>query len=309
MAAGLGGFRIARLFGVDVYLHWSWAVVALIEIQTRRNTYESQVFNIAEYLTLFVIVLAHELGHALACRSVGGRADRIVLWPLGGIAYVQPPPRPGALLWSIAAGPLVNLVLALATLPLALGVGLLHLSHDVRQFVVALCAINVVLFCFNMLPVYPLDGGQILQALLWFIVGRARSLLAVSVVGMAGAGVFFVVALSRGSIWFSVIAVYAALRAFAGMRQARLLAAAASAPRRPGVACPRCRAAPPVGDFWFCACRNRFDTFATRGVCPSCARAFAQTVCLECQQASPHEAFYAPATNASSQVSGSAAPA
>ena len=49
--------------------------------------------------------MLHEFGHALACRQVGGQADLIVLWPLGGVAYVNPPPRPGALLWSIAAGP------------------------------------------------------------------------------------------------------------------------------------------------------------------------------------------------------------
>ena len=58
-------------------------------------------------------MLTHEFGHALACRSVGGTADNIMLWPLGGVAYVNPPQRPGATLWSIAAGPLVNVALAL----------------------------------------------------------------------------------------------------------------------------------------------------------------------------------------------------
>src|SRR5579864_5360255 len=57
------------------------------------------------------VVLLHEYGHALACRQVGGTADRIVLWPLGGVAYVNPPPRAAATLWSIAAGPLVNVAL------------------------------------------------------------------------------------------------------------------------------------------------------------------------------------------------------
>ena len=70
------------------------------------------VWPVLEYLALFVIVLVHEFGHALACRQVGGQANQIVLWPLGGVAYVAPPPRPGATLWSIAAGPLVNVVLA-----------------------------------------------------------------------------------------------------------------------------------------------------------------------------------------------------
>ena len=66
------------------------------------------MLNVLEYLALFGIVLLHEFGHALACRQVGGTADRIMLWPLGGVAYVNPPSRPGATLWSLAAGPLVN---------------------------------------------------------------------------------------------------------------------------------------------------------------------------------------------------------
>src|SRR5213078_4291206 len=65
---------------------------------------------------LFAIVLLHEFGHALACRQVGGRADRILLWPLGGVAFVDPPPRAGAMLWSIVAGPLVNVLLAPVTI-------------------------------------------------------------------------------------------------------------------------------------------------------------------------------------------------
>src|SRR5438477_7968109 len=69
------------------------------------------VWGVLEYLSLFVIVLIHEFGHALACRQVGGVANRIVLWPLGGVAFVNPPRRPGAYLWSIAAGPLVNVAL------------------------------------------------------------------------------------------------------------------------------------------------------------------------------------------------------
>jgi hypothetical protein len=52
-------------------------------------------WNIAEYVILFALVLLHEFGHALACRQVGGTANQIVLWPLGGVAYVEPPPRPG----------------------------------------------------------------------------------------------------------------------------------------------------------------------------------------------------------------------
>src|SRR6201987_5882865 len=106
-----GSIRLLHLAGVDVFLHWSWFLVAVYEIQTGNKRYSSLGWNIAEYLALFLIVTLHEFGHALACRQVGGTANQIVLWPLGGVAYVNPPPRPGATLWSLVAGPLVNVAL------------------------------------------------------------------------------------------------------------------------------------------------------------------------------------------------------
>src|SRR5690242_2745496 len=120
-----GSVRLFRFSGVDVFLHWSWFVVAVYEIQQRAGRYSSIKWNIIEYLGLFLIVLLHEFGHALACRQVGGTANRIVLWPLGGVAYVNPPPRSEALLWSIAAGPLVNVVLVPVTF------GMFLLAHRV----------------------------------------------------------------------------------------------------------------------------------------------------------------------------------
>src|SRR5438105_4119433 len=105
-----GSIHLFQFSGIDVYLHWSWFLIAAYEIN-RSRAYSSVVWNVLEYLALFSIVLLHEFGHALACRQVGGRANRIMLWPLGGVAYVDPPPRPGATLWSIAAGPLVNVAL------------------------------------------------------------------------------------------------------------------------------------------------------------------------------------------------------
>ena len=106
-----GSFRLFRVAGIDVFMHWTWLLMGFYEVQIRVNQYQSRAWMIAEYLTLFGIVLLHEFGHALACRSVGGIAEQIILWPLGGVAFVNPPPRPGATLWSIAAGPLVNVFL------------------------------------------------------------------------------------------------------------------------------------------------------------------------------------------------------
>ena len=292
-----GGLRLFRLFGIDVYLHWMWALVAFFEIQARSASYSSLAWNVAEYCSLFAIVLTHEFGHALACRSVGGRAERILLWPLGGVAYVQPPPRPGALLWSIAAGPLVNVVLLPPTMAAAFFVSRsAGVSPDMAHYFTALAGINAVILVFNLLPVYPLDGGQILQALLWFVIGRSRSLMVVAVLGFVAAAAVLVAAVATGSVWFGVMALFGGLQAVTGMRQARLLARLAAIPRRNGVACPRCGAAPPIGDLWRCVCGQSFDTFAAGGACPHCGNYFAATPCTECHQPSPHQAYYSSAS-------------
>lgn len=189
-----GAIELFRLFGITVYLHWSWLLVAAYQIQVRTREYSSPMWPALEYSTIFLIVLMHEFGHALACRSVGGRAERIMLWPLGGIAFVKPPMRPGALLWSIFAGPLVNIVLIPITLGLRLWAHQAMPSGNLAEYASALVYINGWLLVFNLMPVYPLDGGQIFQAILWFALGFVRSLRVVSVLGFLGAvglGVLF----------------------------------------------------------------------------------------------------------------------
>src|ERR1700691_4100088 len=170
-----GSIRLFRIFGIDVFLHWSWFLLAYYEINARKGDYSSIGWNVAEYLGLFLIVTIHEFGHALACRQVGGEANRIVLWPLGGVAYVSPPQRPGATLWSIAAGPLVNVVLAPVLFAAAMGgqaLGWADTMPDFANFLWAVFAIDVGLLLFNIMPIYPLDGGQILRSLLWYVVGK-----------------------------------------------------------------------------------------------------------------------------------------
>ncbi len=290
-SARQGSIRLFRFSGIDVFLHWSWFVVAAYEIQTRKGSYSSITWNVLEYLALFLIVTIHEFGHALACRQVGGRADRIVLWPLGGVAYVDPPPRPGATLWSIAAGPLVNVVL----FPLLLVIVLMGRSSgwaatmpDVYRLVRAILYIDLGLLIFNILPIYPLDGGQILRALLWFVLGRARSLMVATILGLIGVAAFIGLALWRQDLWLGAIAVFMLMNCWGGLQQARALLRFAKLPRRDGLACPRCGTAPPLGDYWKCGkCGQPFDTFQTHAICPHCGTQFAQTKCLDCGAVTP----------------------
>ena len=236
-------------------------------------------------------MMTHEFGHALACRQVGGRADRIVLWPLGGVAYVDPPPRPGATLWSIAAGPLVNVVLIpilWIAVTLSRSAGMAATAPDLFQLVQAVFWINVGLLVFNILPIYPLDGGQILRSLLWFVMGRARSLMVATIIGFIGVIGFIGLAFWRQSPWLGAVALFMLLNCWGGLQHARALLRLAKLPRRDGFSCPTCNTSPPVGDFWKCGkCGQAFDTFQTHAACPHCGAQYAQTKCLDCGRLHP----------------------
>ena len=219
---GGAGIRLFRFAGITVYLHFTWFLIAAYQVQARLHSYSRPAWALWEYIGLFVMVLMHEFGHALACRSVGGFANRIVLWPLGGVAFVQPPRRPGALLWSLAAGPLVNVAL-IPVFQVLVALAANGTSDDLYRLVATLRIINLALLIFNMLPVYPLDGGQILRSLLWYPFGEIRSLQIASVIGLIGGCLLALVALSWRSLWTAVMAFFLVSRAVAGWQQAKLL--------------------------------------------------------------------------------------
>jgi Zn-dependent protease len=284
------GWPLFRVAGIRVSIHWSWFLVAVYEIQTRRGDYGSPVWNVAEYLALFGMVLLHEFGHAFACRMTGGQADEIVLWPLGGVAFVRPPSRPGALLWSIAAGPLVNaLLVPFLALLTSMTAGV---DPDMRKLVHTVSFINLVLLVFNLLPVYPLDGGQILRALLWFVIGPIKSLLVASVIGILGAIALGVFAWMKSGIWLGVIAVFILIRSLDGLRRARSIPSVSSPARHHDLHCPSCGQSPPCADLWACdACGKKFDTFVTGALCPGCGKGFGWTSCPLCGTVHPSESW------------------
>jgi Zn-dependent protease len=222
-----GALPIFRLAGIRVYLHFTWFIVAALEVTRFAHRYHNPIWAALEYCALFAVVLLHEFGHAFACRQTGGQADTIVLWPLGGIAFVKPPPRPGAYLWSIAAGPLVNVVLFplftfFAFVLIQLQAKTVH--RDFYQFVLTVWFMNGALLFFNLIPVYPLDGGQILRGLLWLKVGPIRSLKAASIIGFGGAILFALWAVASRSIWLGILAFFIFAQAQVGWRAARNLA-------------------------------------------------------------------------------------
>lgn len=97
-------------------------------------------------------------------------------------------------------------------------------SPDLFQFITSIAFINGFLLFFNLLPVYPLDGGQILRGVLWLKMGPIRSLKIASVIGFIGAGLFALWAISARSIWLGILAFFVFGQAQVGWRAAQHLA-------------------------------------------------------------------------------------
>lgn len=237
-----GSVKFFKLLGITVFIHWSWFIIAVYDLQDKTGRYTSMQWKVWEYLVLFGLVTVHEFGHALACRSVGGKADTIVLWPLGGVAYVDPPQRPGATLWSIAAGPLVN-VLFFPIFSLiylwARNTGLIETEPNAYAFIRAIWFINTMLLVFNMMPIYPLDGGQILRSVLWFMMGKARSLFVATIIGMGGVVLLVLLAFALHSVWIGIMSAFILMNCWSGLRYARALSKIAKLPKHAEYRAPR----------------------------------------------------------------------
>lgn len=147
----------------------------------------------------FLSVLLHEFGHVVGARMTGGAADEILLWPFGGLAFTQPGDSLRSRLITIAAGPFVNLVLCAVTLPAVLDARVhtsdafhpliiphVDLSGDLLSAMLILTfAANWIQLLVNLLPVYPLDGGQMTQTLLTAKWGNQTGLIAYIRIGFA----------------------------------------------------------------------------------------------------------------------------
>ena len=170
-------FRLGSLFGIPVYLHFTFLLLLGFVALTRLvyGGIGAAAGALLLVSSVFGLVVMHEMGHALAARRFGIGTRDVTLLPIGGVARLERNPgNPRQELWIALAGPAVNLVLAgLFGIVLALTGG---------SFFAQLLAINLALFAFNMLPAFPMDGGRVLRALLARRMGqRPATEIAVSV--------------------------------------------------------------------------------------------------------------------------------
>ena len=197
-----GSFRVGRLFGITIRIHILFVIWIAYRLITSGQGWQ---FHAAFLGMLFGIVLLHEFGHCFGARSVGGNAENILMWPLGGLAYAHAPMTPWAQFVTVAAGPLVNVAFCLfAGAILVFKSGTLQvlglspfesINFEVifRQrlpqwtwYLAIFYSVNYFLLALNLLPIYPLDGGQLFQCLLWPFVGLQQALTIACQVGIAG---------------------------------------------------------------------------------------------------------------------------
>jgi Zn-dependent protease/CBS domain-containing protein len=173
-------WQVGSLFGIPFYIDSSWliivglvTVVNAIAWETEFPNWSTPITWITGFLTallLFGSVLLHELGHSLVAKAQGTPVNSITLFLFGGIAALgEEPKTPLNAFWVAIAGPLVSLclwgLLTIASLATPETQPLHVLCRDVAE-------INLVLLLFNLIPGLPLDGGQILKAVIWKFTGN-----------------------------------------------------------------------------------------------------------------------------------------
>jgi Zn-dependent protease/CBS domain-containing protein len=230
-----GSLRIARVAGIDLKVHWTFALVPVMgAMQWGALGPRGALFGAVLMLLIFGFVALHELGHSLVARAFGLPVKDITLMPLGGIALLGKRPKtPGQELLIALAGPAVNVVLALGlgwvgvelfgveALERALQSALVEQPTEVTLWAMVISA-NAALAAFNLIPALPMDGGRVLRALLAWFIGFERATKHSAALGRAlavGLGLF---GLFGGNPLLPFIAVFIFFAAGAEARDASL---------------------------------------------------------------------------------------
>lgn len=176
-----GSIRVGNLFGIPFYIHPSWfLVLSLMTLtlgvdlayQTNLPGIFPWLLGLLASLLLFASVLAHELGHSFVAQSQGIKVKSITLFIFGGLATLEKESNTPLEAFLVAiAGPVVSLIIFSILLLVETHV---TMPLFLRSIVSLLATINLILALFNMIPGLPLDGGNVLKAIVWKITGNPQ---------------------------------------------------------------------------------------------------------------------------------------
>jgi Zn-dependent protease/predicted transcriptional regulator len=175
--------KLGRVFGIELGLHFSWIIIAVLITfsladqfnHTNPNWSALIVWSSAVFtgVLFFASLFAHELSHAFVARLRGLPIRRITLFIFGGVAQIEKEASdPKTEFWMGIAGPIMSVLVGLASVGLAYTAGWrpgVTPQSPIAAVLLWLGYINIVLAAFNMIPGFPLDGGRVLRAIIWWI--------------------------------------------------------------------------------------------------------------------------------------------
>jgi Zn-dependent protease len=207
-----GSFQMFSAGGIRVRVHAGALLVAMVYLAAGAadSSLPRHLLTIGVLLTL---VLLHESGHCFAAMLLGGSTEEVLLWPLGGLVDARPPHRPLSVLITALAGPMANMAACTACwvalrFPLHSGSATLNpfalalpsiAWTDPRFYLLLIFDLSYLMMLVNLLPIPPLDGGRVLQCILWPSLGYGRALLSACNVGILLALAIGLVAVALGN--------------------------------------------------------------------------------------------------------------
>ncbi len=222
---------VGRVAGTDVRIHLTFLLL-LLWIGVAHYVdggAAAAVEGVAFISAVFLCVVLHEFGHAMAARHYGIGTRDITLLPIGGLARLERfPDKPGQEIVVALAGPAVNVVIALILI-LIFGMpvdvtALSEVESPQIGFFERLAAVNIFLVVFNMIPAFPMDGGRVLRAALSYRMDRFRATEVAASIGQALAFLFGFLGLMSGNAILVFIAIFVYLAATAEAASEGLMA-------------------------------------------------------------------------------------
>lgn len=201
--------NLGNVYGIKIKVHWTFFFLILwvvFDELKRGAKIDSILFNIVFVLAVFLCVVLHELGHALAAKRFGINTKKITLLPIGGMASLDKiPVSPKQEFLVVIAGPLVNILIAIILSFVISVQDIIRLNFSeylellngftLKNFLFYLFIVNVGLVIFNFIPAFPMDGGGILRALLAIKMNRVKATQIASSIGQFIAVLFLLIGL------------------------------------------------------------------------------------------------------------------
>jgi stage IV sporulation protein FB len=232
-----GSVPLFTIFNIRVRAHAMLVVLVVFTLLIGISENDTAMMRVQSMTMLFIVILLHEFGHCFAARWTGGEANEILMTPLGGLAYAMARRKPWPTFVTVAGGPAVNVLICLvcAIIIAAIGGGFpltpwslpfvpRHDPFMLYGYLFWIYSMSFALLVFNLIPAFPLDGGQLLQTILWKPLGYYRSMVITMNVGLVLSVLMIMIGIATwGTIGGGLLLIFIALMCLQSCMQTRAM--------------------------------------------------------------------------------------